>query len=236
MYEYLGGKASCVALLKDPVLRYQLVTFEGLGVEDFGWVKIKFIWFPTPPPRLCQYSNDSVSISDQFATVLHLHTLLETTYPPPCLWKPPNCTKHPQLLTLPSLLSDNWYLKTQCLLLKEHRSANKLISHNKAARARTSFPLLTRIAMATFMSSKIVPNLCIILDTTWEEIISTWEAVNKWKANPLKTSPLVIIGNVRMKNTFAKVSLRYLLLERFFVYAEISLPGLLINTGTVWNI
>lgn len=36
MYEYLGGKASCVALLNDPVLRYQLVTFEGLGVEDFG--------------------------------------------------------------------------------------------------------------------------------------------------------------------------------------------------------
>ena len=36
MYEYLGGKASCVALLKDPVLRYQLVTFEGLGVKDFG--------------------------------------------------------------------------------------------------------------------------------------------------------------------------------------------------------
>lgn len=36
MYEYLGGKASCVALLKDLVLRYQLVTFEGLGVKDFG--------------------------------------------------------------------------------------------------------------------------------------------------------------------------------------------------------
>lgn len=56
------------------------------------------------------------------------------------------------------------------------------------------------------------------------------------ESKPLKTSPLVIIGNVRMKNTFAKVTLRYLLLERFFVYAEISLPGLLINTGTVWNI
>lgn len=36
MYEYLGGKASCVALLKDLVLRYQLVTFEGLGEEGFG--------------------------------------------------------------------------------------------------------------------------------------------------------------------------------------------------------
>lgn len=36
MYEYLGGKASCVALLKDLVLRYQPVTIEGLGEEGFG--------------------------------------------------------------------------------------------------------------------------------------------------------------------------------------------------------